>query len=94
MFAALGIRVQHECAAGDCWTSVLDKVVEQWKDDHFAIVFMGGGNLGDIYMAEQLLKINVMEVSLTSIVSVVGLVHRCLTSAARLSIANFEFSLP
>lgn len=46
-----------------CHDAEMKLTVERWKDDHFAILFTGGGNIGDLYLGEQDLKIQVMKVS-------------------------------
>lgn len=66
LLAFLGIRVHYECGVEQCQYEAIDQVLSRWQHDHFAILFHGGGNIGDLYLGEQDLKINIMEASASS----------------------------
>lgn len=63
LLASLGINIQYQCGVRDFEMSALQETVDKWGEDHFAIVFHGGGNFGDLYDGEHGLKLHVMRVS-------------------------------
>lgn len=72
VLATLGINVQYVCGVKDYDAADLRRVVDEFGDDRFAIVFHGGGNFGDLYGREHELKMSVMNsfphVRLTSLI--------------------------
>ncbi|ORY88490.1 polysaccharide pyruvyl transferase-domain-containing protein [Leucosporidium creatinivorum] len=60
LLASLGINIHYQCGVRDFEMSALQETVDKWGEDHFAIVFHGGGNFGDLYEGEHGLKLHVM----------------------------------
>jgi exopolysaccharide biosynthesis predicted pyruvyltransferase EpsI len=60
LLASLGINIVYQCGVKDFDMTALDAAVDTHGGSHFAIVFHGGGNFGDLYGTEHGLKLNVM----------------------------------
>lgn len=60
LLSTLGINVVYSCGVKDYDLEALNAAVDEYGSDHFAIVFHGGGNFGDLYTREHGLKLDVM----------------------------------
>lgn len=60
LLSSLGINIVYQAGVKNFDMADLDATVDAYRGPHFAIVFHGGGNFGDLYHTEHNLKLNVM----------------------------------